>query len=325
MFKVVKKSNLCSGNQDNSFTTEKMNIDKIKNNIRFKIKNNLEIKVCKKCGFICDNIITLNEHKKIHFHCDICDKNFTCNRNLRQHFRRHHNDNIKYSSCVICNKVMKFDYLGTHVKKVHAKNNDSSLVNCDICNKTFRNHEALKIHHKNHIDYKMACHLCNKNFKNKFRLNMHLNKTHSNELNVCPVCGKAVKNIHGHMKRVHTEHDVVTCDVCGKSYGSIENLKSHKRHTHDIVSRDYVCEVCGASFKLKDLLKNHLVIHSEERNYKCDICDKTFKLPSVLNTHKRVHSDIEPYSCVKCNERFKWKGTYDKHLTKCLVNISPLV
>lgn len=274
---------------------------------------------CKICGLVCENYYFYQEHRKEHMEmqCQVCNKHFLNYKSLRSHVKSQHINFSRYVTCKHCNKLIKESYLHTHMKKVHF-NGKSQSVNCDICNKTFKNKEAVRVHKVTvHIDCAIPCNLCDKKFKNKYILNSHIHTSHSDKSNICSVCGKSVKCLASHMKITHTQRVKKKCDICGNIYADAKLLKIHRKRKHEDIEREHVCKLCGASFKFKELLKNHGVVHSDERKYKCDICDKAFKLPIVLKTHKRVHNNVAPYCCEYCGDSFKWKQTYDKHLTKC--------
>ena len=50
---------------------------------------------------------------------------------------------------------------------------------------------------------------------------------------------------------------------------------------------EYVCDLCGKSFKLKDSLKNHVrVKHENKKIWKCRKCNKTYSYRRGLLEHK---------------------------------------
>ena len=45
------------------------------------------------------------------------------------------------------------------------------------------------------------------------------------------------------------------CDTCGKSYANKASLRLHKLHVHEKYSEEVPCDVCGISFRTRELLK----------------------------------------------------------------------
>lgn len=282
--------------------------------------NKSKSRTCETCGFVSETYLLYRKHRATHTNktCDICHKTFREVNKLVQHKKFVHGTDIQFTSCHLCGKLLKRpDYLITHLKLVHDTKDTS--VTCDVCGKQLKNIHTLQIHQRLvHTEDQIHCQLCNKIFKTKYLLNAHLNTTHSTETQVCPVCGKIVKNVNRHLQYMHSDCQKEACDICGKIYPSSFHVKAHKRKVHYMKERKHMCEICGASFKDRQLLNNHYVVHSDERKHKCDECGKAFKLKVILNTHKRIHNANNPYVCNVCGETFKWKQTRDKHFNNCL-------
>ena len=85
------------------------------------------------------------------------------------------------------------------------------------------------------------------------------------------------------------------------------------------LEKPYTCGHCGDCFTLLALLKNHMLVHTEEKTYdyeccfkedtpvhtgdsryKCDTCGKCFNKSCNLKVHTRVHTGERPYSCDIC-------------------------
>ncbi len=63
-----------------------------------------------------------------------------------------------------------------------------------------------------------------------------------------------------------------------------EHLSTHSN------ARLYLCEICGASFKTRNVQRKHVrTIHRNPRSYKCPDCDKSFNTKFALQRHSRTH------------------------------------
>ena len=50
------------------------------------------------------------------------------------------------------------------------------------------------------------------------------------------------------------------------------------------------CRVCGKLFRSGQLLRQHMLVHTDQRKYQCRYCDRTFKQLSHLQQHHRIHT-----------------------------------
>ncbi|WAR01449.1 ZBT24-like protein [Mya arenaria] len=84
------------------------------------------------------------------------------------------------------------------------------------------------------------------------------------------------------------------------------NLETHMKSRHG-VARPHICEFCGKGFKLPNILRTHLNIHTGAKLWKCEECGEGFNQQSGLD-------DYKPYACPVCQYRTGVKGNVDKHI-----------
>ncbi|XP_063706530.1 myoneurin [Culicoides brevitarsis] len=163
------------------------------------------------------------------------------------------------------------------------------------------------------IKQKYECRFCHERFRNKDALDRHVYH-HTNERKfICSFegCSSSYTNVahlRRHVKRVHVDKvqnqsvDCIDAD-CAGTFSSIENMRRHFREVHQKVN--YVCNNCSQSFRRKQQLKRHIILHTGEYPYQCEVCKKG----SInLKAHIR-HRASHIHNCDTCGRVFKnWSG-----------------
>ena len=111
------------------------------------------------------------------------------------------------------------------------------------------------------------------------------------------------------------------CRSCDKKCSSLHNLRQHERSHQRIAPRKQsaersaqVCLVCNKTLASQQSLDVHLaVVHSDERPFKCTECDDSFKLKAVLRNHILMHENAFPYQCALCPRVFRRKYRLADH------------
>ncbi|XP_035675328.1 B-cell lymphoma 6 protein-like isoform X2 [Branchiostoma floridae] len=124
--------------------------------------------------------------------------------------------------------------------------------------------------------------------------------------------GGASKRKRGRPKLHPTSEDSeFVCEVCGKSFRKYQKYRFHMS-VHSGV-KPFQCKTCGASFRQAGGLKSHIRLHTGEKPYQCSICGARFRHCGTLSQHMRVHTGERPYKCDFCGKRFTQLGHLQRH------------
>jgi len=167
--------------------------------------------VCPECG---KSVDSLKQHMQlIHsahkLQCPHCEFQTPYKNNLKNHIEnKHTGGNIK--NCPFCGKLVK--NVKRHLLAAKCdlpeeeRNNPADLVQCDRCNKQFKNLERLKKHIRDiHDKPAIQCGLCSFQTKYNCNMKMHVRRVHDNKplRETCPVCGKECVSVDWHIKTYH--------------------------------------------------------------------------------------------------------------------------
>ena len=72
--------------------------------------------------------------------------------------------------------------------------------------------------------------------------------------------------------------------------------------------RSFNCSYCDKKFKRKDQWWSHERTHTGGiKPFSCSTCGKEFYEASNLRNHEIMHSNDKPHSCSLCDKRFSFK------------------
>lgn len=195
------------------------------------------------------------DHEEVVGHCcDICAKLFSTKYSLNRHLKIHEKNPSADFHCSECGKSFFVkQYLTNHVYKVHKK----MVFMCEHCGSNFPSKNSLI----NHINFKHAivaknvCPVCEKSFKDGDALRRHA-KSHQTVKSKCDDCGKMVKHLNLHRKSCKTERPRIhACEKCKKSFATKAYLRKHLANKHEVRPK-LLCK-CGKSYSCRKSMKIH--------------------------------------------------------------------
>ncbi|CAH2245696.1 jg4853 [Pararge aegeria aegeria] len=106
----------------------------------------------------------------------------------------------------------------------------------------------------------------------------------------------------------------VQCPICKKVVNKSYYYKTHLKLHNPNLPEPYVCDICGKSFKIKNVYTNHRVRHETRFIYKCELCPYAGRYKERLSRHMRVHTGDLKYLCTQCPARYISKGSLSDHI-----------
>ncbi|XP_069999850.1 uncharacterized protein [Penaeus vannamei] len=233
-------------------------------------------------------------------------------------------------SCNICGKG--FLHKGRYL--LHTRLHKQVILQCEMCKDRFSTREDINIHQQDtghtglgiievekegeQVEFKCP-HCPNRTFVTSEGYNNHVASMHEGQKPyACATCGK--RFTYQHSLRNHyalheppKEEREYPCPTCGKVFTHPSSLIYHRDSTHNN-GRMFVCHICNASFKHKQLLQRHYSVHSEERPYPCEICHTAFKTRGNLYNHMNTHTGLKKFTCEICGKQFN-------HLTSLTLHV----
>ena len=232
----------------------------------------------------------LQRQKQPDFPCQLCEKSFIFEKDLKRHNRIVHT--AVSQTCEVCNKTYKSKYV-------------------------FDKHMAT--HKEGYVQPMFTCQLCPRSFTTKFMLAHHIKSEHLGikKTYLCPTCGKSFSQIRSYRQHanVHAGIRPFQCETCGKSFTYEKSLKEH-RYMHDNLRR-FACKTCGKAFRQYTCLIIHQKTHKDTKDHICSSCGKGFTQKQSLIRHERIHTGDKPYTCGICRKAFSDYAVIRKHMMMC--------
>nr|CAH7729044.1 unnamed protein product [Callosobruchus chinensis] len=297
-----------------------------------KIASSYEPKACVHCNATFKRKLWLDDHvvrKHVDFMSSVTSKLHECTKCsyktvrkklLVRHFLTHSYTAKSYSeSCVHCNaKYQQRISLDDHIIKKHPEfitSVTSKIYECEHCVfKTIKKHDFDK-HLSTHFEISpssssVTCIHCNDTFKSDRWRDAHIMKRH-------PEFTSSLTR------------KVYECTIC--PYKTILKFK-FDRHMleHPETASSYKfssCHHCGAKFKIKADLDEHLVenhpnfiVSLSRKVYECTYCVYKTTVKKSLDKHMSSHPEADPSdkpnTCMYCNVTLCNKRVRDDHVVK---------
>lgn len=299
---------------------------------------------CDKCKLPFENKTDLQHHKKschpskknkptTKFSCEICKKEFTLLKDIKNHCINVHSMNekaVKPFECEICNTRLRTSTNLFNHKLYHKR---TRMNICSFCGKSFITKNDLTSHEIIHYGTrKYKCDKCEKAFKTNTNLRTHQLIVHTDPLlwkHICDICGKRFpqKSSFDQHRRRHLGEKRFSCQLCEKTFTSKGELQGHMKGHLNVQA--YKCEHCGKAYRKRYTYNVHMTkIHGignakikiPEKKHMCHICPGKFTDKIKLARHLCTHTGVKPFTCLVCDKKFIDKS-YLKHHMKTIHNI----
>lgn len=150
-------------------------------------------------------------------------------------------------------------------------------------------------------------------------ISIHLKTDHNERVYVCSICGLDFRkrnpyNDHMDEHMAATAEGTYECEVCKESFADSRQFRIHKK-THTASVKIWPCKACGKKYSSKNLLDEHMNMHTGERPYKCPHCPKDFASKYTLTAHMKIHYDRKrPFECKECGKSFFSNQNLTQHV-----------
>lgn len=138
----------------------------------------------------------------------------------------------------------------------------------------------------------------------------------------CAHCNKSFngrKPLRAHLYVKHFTSKALPCDQCGKIFGDTVRLKYHMGSHRDgartnsgvpVKTEKSECPICH-SWVVH--IKQHMLIHYNDKKFPCQYCAKAFNSKNHLNQHLAVHSGAKDFKCRFCPASFGFFSSQRNH------------
>ncbi|XP_038059517.1 zinc finger protein 208-like isoform X2 [Patiria miniata] len=264
------------------------------------------------------------------YKCQNCSETFTTPQNLKTHVvNEHTNAGERPFACAMCSKTFKrTGNLKDHVN-IHSK---EKKLSCKVCKQAFLSRAARSRHTKSHnqekqdtaVDFKFECEHCQFRFPTKSKLTEHMRSHRPRRHLPCKVCGmefETKEDLKSHSSSVHSSDASLSCSTCNRNFSCKQSLKIHIQSIHDNKDRPFKCTLCDKAFNRKDIMEEHVNLHTKEKVYSCIICQHSCYSRGAHRMHMQYHTlddestvNDKNVTCKHCSKIFPDKAALKKHM-----------
>ena len=222
--------------------------------------------------------------------CDECGGSFEGYLVFRKHVKQHNSKREREYQCPLCGDVMTCMYAKFQVHKIKCEASQA-------------------------VDANFICSICGKAYLTQKKLNFHMYTCQQKSTGQYKPPKPAAK----------LECSYEGCDykIDGRA-----NLDNHIRkvHLNLPLTRDYVCNICGATYNKRGHLKMHISsVHENLRPHKCEHCGKDFSRRQRLKEHiEGIHQGLLKHKCNYCDKAYNNNGSKWNHMKSCTYNPNKL-
>ncbi|KAG5899864.1 hypothetical protein JTB14_012331 [Gonioctena quinquepunctata] len=226
---------------------------------------------CKECGeksFAWKNLTShlwrLHKIDMELFSCDKCEYKTYSLAKLNNVHKLIHSD-VKGFSCNVCNKAFKNNKQLRNHKLTHRDKIQRPEHPCEDCCRIFSDRRQLKIH-RDVVHKKLRpflCSFCGYKGSSRSSLKMHIRQHTGEKPFSCPSCSYTTSD-HNSLRRHklrHTGHKPYKCSYC--SYACIQSstYKTHIKTKHPGMEKDlmFTCHECQFRSVNKDMYISHMI------------------------------------------------------------------
>ncbi|KAK7077487.1 Zinc finger, C2H2 type, partial [Halocaridina rubra] len=248
--------------------------------------------------------------------CPVKGCNFTTthNKDLNRHIRKHTGEKpFRCEECGSC--FARSDKLKVHTR-IHT-NVRPYWCREQGCQYRAIDSGSLRKHMRSHTDERpYRCQLCTYSAKDSSQLTVHL-RTHTGDtpfqcmVENCSAAFKTSSDLRRH-ERLHTGIKPYKCEDCDYASAIKSNLTVHIRLNH-FQGAKFGCLKCEFQGNSRRQLKEHEKFHSNVL-LQCELCEHVSTSTTSLRQHMLIHSQEKPFQCRYCAFTCKTTGSLRYHV-----------
>ena len=234
--------------------------------------------------------------------CEVCDKEFFNDEQLKDHAKVHNPDLIRFT-CGIAQCCQGFAI--ENLYQIHVKMHEKELKDAEIDRKA----EEIMIHEQMEgLGMMWRCATCGFHSKLKYTVKTHC-ETHLINSHECALCNATCSTrnaLRTHMYRKHPESIL-------REHRRSTKPKTPKIHDIDFSGSDDEYEPLEYDERAKNWKPNAVKRKSYEKT--CEQCNRKFRSKKTWEDHAKVHNpELIKFTCIQCLEGFIVESEYKNHL-----------